>query len=140
MIRDRDDTPMIPTPVPNTDNDGFWEGCRHHELRLQRCRGCGTIRHHPRPMCPNCTSLEYEWMRASGRGTVYTFTIVHGPTLPVFQAGAPYNVAVIQLDEGPYLVSNVIDCPVDQLCIGLRVVVSFEDVSEVLTLPRFRPE
>ncbi|HUI27753.1 MAG TPA: OB-fold domain-containing protein, partial [Candidatus Kryptonia bacterium] len=97
---------LTPIPVPNPDNAGFWEGCRNRELRLQRCRGCGTVRHPPRPMCPQCTSTEYEWMRASGRGTIYSFTIVHGPTLPVFQARAPYNVVVVQLDEGPYLVSN----------------------------------
>jgi hypothetical protein len=129
----------IPVPVPNLDNQGFWDGCRHHELRLQRCTACGAMRHHPRPMCPQCNCFEYEWMRASGRGTLYTFTIVHGPTLPVFQAQAPYNVAVIQLDEGPFIVSNVIGSSREHLHIGMRVEVVFEAIDETTTLPRFRP-
>lgn len=128
----------IPVPVPNLDNHGFWEGCRQHELRLQRCGACGTVRHQPRPMCPQCNHVEYDWMRASGRGTLYTFTIVHGPTLPVFQAQAPYNVAVIQLDEGPFMVSNVVGCRAEQLRIGMRVEVVFEDI-DGLSLPKFKP-
>ncbi len=134
-----DDRHAIPVPVSNADNAGFWEGCRRHELRLQRCSACGTFRHHPRPMCPHCHHLEYEWASASGRGTLYTFTIVHGPTLPVFQQHAPYNVAVIHLDEGPFIVSNVVGCANDHLRIGMPVEVVFEDVSEELSLPKFRP-
>ena len=134
-----DAPPPIPLPVPNADNAGFWDGCRQHELRLQRCRACGTLRHQPRPMCPGCNGLEYEWVRASGRGTLYTFTIVHGPTLPAFQAQAPYNVAVIQLDEGPFMVSNIVGCRAAELRIGMRVEVVFEDVDEGVSLPRFKP-
>jgi hypothetical protein len=130
---------MLPVPVPNLDNAGFWEGCRLHELRIQRCTVCDTLRHHPRPMCPRCNSLEYDWKPVSGRGTLYTFAIVHGPTLPVFQAQTPYNVAVVQLAEGPYLVTNIVDCPADRLHIGLPVEVVFEDVDEAISLPKFRP-
>jgi hypothetical protein len=128
-----------PIPVASFDNHGFWEGCRQHELRLQRCRTCHTFRHQPRPMCPQCRSLDYEWARASGRGTVYTFTIVHGPTLPAFQAAAPYNVIVVQLEEGPFMVSNLVDCGAEHIRIGMAVEVVFEDVTETATLPRFRP-
>ena len=131
--------PSIPVPVPNFDNAGFWDGCRLHELRLQRCGACGALRHHPRPMCPCCTSFDYAWVRASGRGTLYTFTMVHGPTLPVFQAQAPYNVAVIQLDEGPFMVSNIVGCGAEQLRIGMRVEVVFEDVNASISLPKFQP-
>src|SRR5262245_43859835 len=130
----------IPVPVLNFDNQGFWDGCRRHELRLQRCRRCGTWRHQPRPMCPQCRSPEYEWARASGRGTLYSFTVVHAPTLPAFAARIPYNVAVVQLEEGPFLVSNIVGCASDQLRIGMAVLVEFEDVSEHLSLPRFRPQ
>jgi len=128
----------IPVPVPNPDNQGFWDSCRQHELRLQRCLSCGAWRHQPRPMCPECHSLDYEWARASGRGTVYTFTVVHGPTLPVFQERAPYNVVVVRLAEGPYMVSNLIDCPVEDIRIGMSVEVVFDDVSETVSLPKFR--
>lgn len=128
----------IPRPVANFDNAGFWDGCRQHELRLQRCRACRAYRHQPRPMCPQCNSLEYEWMRASGRGTVYTFTIVHGPTLPAFQRNAPYNVVVVQLEEGPFMVSNLVDCAAEHIRIGMAVEVVFEDVTETISLPKFR--
>ena len=132
-------TAAIPLPVPNEDNQGFWEGCRRHELRLQCCTGCRAFRHPPRPMCPQCTASESEWVPVSGRGTVYTFTLVHGPTLPAFQERFPYNVAVIQLDEGPFIVSNLVECPAERLRIGMRVAVEFVDVSETVSLPQFRP-
>ena len=128
----------IPIPVPNFDNAGFWDGCRQRELRVQRCTSCGGVRHPPRPMCPQCNSVEFEWMKTSGRGTIYSFTIVHGPTLPAFQERAPHNVVVVELDEGPYIVSNVVECAPSALRIGTRVEVTFSDVSESLTLPLFR--
>ena len=129
----------LPVPVPNFDNAGFWEACRRHELRVQRCHGCGALRHPPRPMCPHCNSVAHEWARLSGQGKVHTFTIVHGPTLPVFQARAPYNVAVIELAEGPFMVSNVVACGLDQICIGMAVEIVFEDASDEIRLPKFRP-
>src|SRR5262249_11595706 len=125
--------------VPNADNAGFWEGCRQRELRLQSCTRCGGIRHPPRPMCPQCQCLEYEWRRASGQGTVYTFTIVHAPTLPAFQNTVPYNVIVVHLHEGPFMVSNLVGCAAEQITIGMRVEVVFEDVAENVSLPKFRP-
>lgn len=130
---------MIPYPVPNPDNEGFWDACRRGELRLQRCRACGTWRHHPRPMCPACHSLDHEWALASGRGVVHTFTIVHRPTLPAFAERLPYNVVVVRLDEGPYMVSNLVDCPAEAIRIGLPVEVVFEPLTADITLPRFRP-
>jgi uncharacterized OB-fold protein len=129
----------IPLPVPNQDNEGFWDACRRHELRLQRCRRCRTFRHHPRPMCPGCNSTEYEWAAVSGRGVLYTFTIVHDPTLPAFQPQIPYNVAVVQLEEGPFMVTNIVGCATDQIRIGMAVAVEFEDLSSTVSLPRFRP-
>jgi len=132
------DDPSIPIPVANFDNAEFWEGCRKHELRLQRCRQCGALRHPPRPMCPECTSTDSEFARASGRGSVYSFTVVHGPTLPAFQARAPYNVVVVQLDEGLYIVSNLVDCPADEIRIGMGVEAVFEDLDEQISLPKFR--
>ena len=130
---------QIPLPVPNSDNEGFWEGCRQHQLRLQCCRRCGQLRHPPRPMCPQCTAVEYEWAPVSGRGTIYSFTIVHGPTLPVFAPAAPYNVVVVQLAEGPFIVSNVVGRDAGQIRIGMPVEVVFEDVAETTSLPKFRP-
>jgi uncharacterized OB-fold protein len=130
---------MIPVPVPNADNQGFWDGCHRGELRLQRCLKCGAWRHHPRPLCPACRSFEYEWALASGRGVVHTFTIVHRPTLPAFEAQLPYNVIVVRLEEGPFMVSNLVDCSPDDLRIGQPVEVVFEPLDDAISLPKFRP-
>jgi uncharacterized OB-fold protein len=130
---------MIPYPVPNPDNQGFWDACRRGELHLQRCLGCGAWRHHPRPMCPACHSLDYEWARVSGRGVVHTFTIVHRPTLPAFEHQLPYNVIVVRLEEGPLMVSNLVDCPADAIRIDLPVEVVFEPLTDDIALPKFRP-
>jgi uncharacterized protein len=105
---------------------------------MQKCAGCDTLRHHPRPVCFACGSFDFTWEPMSGRGVLYTFTIVHNPTLASFQHAVPYNVAVVQLDEGPYLVSNVVDCANDELSIGMALEVVFEIVDPATTLPRFR--
>ena len=134
----RRDAAAIPLPVPNRDNEGFWDACRRHELRVQRCTRCGKLRHHPRPTCPGCCSPEYEWAAVSGRGVVYSFTIVHPPTLPAFQGQTPYNVAVVQLEEGPFMVTNLVGCAAGQIRIGMTVVVEFDDISPTISLPKFR--
>ncbi len=90
-------------------------------------------------MCPRCNSTESDWIPASGRGIVYTFTIVHRPTLPVFDAHVPYNVAVVQLEEGPYLVSTIIGCSNNEIQVGMAVQVEFEDLTDTVSIPKFRP-
>ena len=128
----------MPIPAPNPDNAGFWDGCARGELRLQRCSRCAAWRHHPRPMCPACGSREYEWGLASGRGVVHTFTIVHRPTLPAFDSRVPYNVIAVALDEGVFMVSNLVDTPVEQLATGVRVTVAISEVDDGVYLPLFR--
>jgi uncharacterized OB-fold protein len=128
----------IPLPTINSDNAEFWEGTKRHELVLQKCSGCGTFRYYPRPGCSRCSSMDFTWEKVSGRGTVYSWIIVHGPTLPAFQDKAPYNVVVVALEEGPHMVSNLLDVPNDQIQVGLPVKVDFEDVSDDITLPKFR--
>ena len=132
-------TSTVPIPIPNPDNAGFWEACRRGELRLQRCTACGAWRHHPRPMCPQCGSCDHEWAKASGRGVVYTFTIVHRPTLPAFDDVVPYNVVAVRLDEGVFMISNLVDCPNEQIRIGLPVEVVFDRLTDEVTLVKFRP-
>ena len=91
-VRDQVMTRQQPLPQPTLDNHEFYEAAQRGELRFQRCADCGTWRHYPRPVCPECLSTRLSWERASGRGTIYTWTIVHGPTLPAFQDDLPYNV------------------------------------------------
>lgn len=131
--------PPPPYPVPHPDNQGFWDGCARGKLRLQRCTGCGRWQWPPRPMCLACGAFAYEWTPVSGRGVVHTFTIVHRPTLPAFEARVPYNVVVVRLDEGPLMVSNLVDCAPAAIHIGMPVEVVFEPLHDGIVLPKFRP-
>jgi uncharacterized OB-fold protein len=136
----RDDlvTRRVPLPVPTRDNAPFWEGTRRGELLLQRCAACGRFRHYPRPTCPACLAREHRWERASGRGTVFTWTIVRGPTLPAFQAKLPYNVVDVLLEEGVHFVSEVLDCPPEAIRADMPVEAVFVPASEEITLVKFR--
>jgi uncharacterized protein len=128
--------PTLTDPVTRP----FWEACRRHELRLQRCRGCHRVRFYPAPLCPHCHQGEADWEPLSGRGTVASFVVVHPPVLPAFASRVPFAVALVELDEDPRirLLGNVLDCAPDAVAIGMRVQVAWEDVGDV-TLPQWRP-
>jgi uncharacterized protein len=130
---------VIPRPAPtNPDDERFWRALRDGELRIQRCAACKTFRHPPAPLCARCGAVESEWIAASGRGEVWSFTIVHAPTLPAFADQVPYGAVVVRLDEGVFLVSNVVDCPPDALAVGMRVELAITVVDDDLALPLFR--
>lgn len=128
-------------PVPRVDEEsrGYWEACRRHELRLQKCRACGTIRYYPRALCPECLSDDTEWLLASGRGTVYTFTATHQNHAPGFRESLPYVLAYVTLEEGVQMLTNIVDCAPDQVRVGMPVEVTFVDVNDELAVPMFRP-
>ena len=125
-----------PRPAVSADTAFFWEGASRGELLIQRCKSCGTLRHPARPMCGECGSLEWDTVRASGRGEVFTYVVFHHPSVPAFET--PYVVALIQLEEGTRLVSNVIGIPPEDVRIGMPVEVTFERVDDDLILPLFR--
>ena len=127
-----------PLPQANPQTEEFWEGCKRHELLIQRCTDCGTYRHYPRPMCPNCGSWNAAWVRVSGKGTVYSYLIAVQPFHPGFAAEAPYAAVIVELDEGVRLVSNMMECTPEEIHIGMPVEVAFDDVTEEVTLPRFK--
>ena len=127
-----------PRPVPGRDDAPFHEGVRRGELLFQHCESCHHFRHYPRPVCPHCLSRSYSWKRSLGLGQVYTWTVVRGPTLPVFAEKVPYNVVDVLLDEGVHFVSEVVDCPPEALRAGLRVEAFFSVVDADLTLVKFR--
>lgn len=116
----------------------FYAWCKQNELRFQRCRACGTWRHVPREMCAACGAWEWEWARSTGRGTVFTWTVVARALHPAFQQDTPYAPAVIAMDEGIRLLSQVVDCAPDRLQIGMPVEVVFDTVTSEITLPKFR--
>jgi uncharacterized protein len=134
--------PAKPVPVPDLDTGPFWEACRQHELRAQRCASCGRFRWPPQGFCPDCYSWEYAWTPLSGRGTVKSFSVVHHSAVPSFKENLPYVVAVIALDgtdDRVAITSNVVDCPWEAVTVGMPVEVVFNDVSAEATLPQFRP-
>jgi uncharacterized OB-fold protein len=137
-IRDQVLTRGRPLPLPTLDTAPFYEAAQRGELRFQRCSDCGVWRHYPRPACPECQGRAYEWALASGRGEVYTWTIVHPPTLPAFESELPYNVVDVLLEEGIHFQSQVLDCPPGEIHAGLRVEAVFVPVDEDITLVKFR--
>ncbi len=137
-VRNEVMTRKLPLPQPGWDNHEFWEATQRGELRFQRCSDCSAWRHYPRPVCPDCGSTRHSWELASGRGEVYTWTIVHGPTLPVFQDDLPYNVVDVLTEEGVHFVSQVLDVEPEDIRPGLPVEAVFVPASEDITLVKFR--
>lgn len=128
----------MPLPLPYVESEGFWEGCKRHELLVQRCKDCGTYRHPPVPVCPICQSWNWQWAKVSGRGRVEGFTIVRRALFPGMPV--PYNVVRVELEEqkGLLILSNLIDCPPEDVSIDMPVEVTFEDVSADVTIFYFR--
>ena len=128
-------------PIPRLDEEtrGYWEACRRHELVLQRCGQCRTLRYYPRAVFPECLSSEVRWEKMSGRGTVYTFTVTYQNQAPGFRDELPYVLAYVTLDEGPQMLTNVVGCKPDEVRIGMPVEVTFEEVNEEIAIPRFKP-
>ena len=125
-------------PRIDEETRAFWEGCGRHELVLQRCADCGTVQHRPRGLCASCLSDRIEHFVASGRGTVYTYTITHQNGAPRFARALPYVMAYVDLEEGPRLLTNLVDCDPERLGIGMPVRVDFVDTGK-FAIPRFKP-
>jgi uncharacterized protein len=116
----------------------FYEYCKKHELRFQRCTDCGTWRHVPRDMCAKCGSFNWAWAQSSGKGKLFSWTTVMQPMLPQFADRVPYSPVVIEMDEGVRILSELVDVPNEELRLGLPVEVAFDDVTPEVTLPKFR--
>ena len=134
------DTRPYKKHLPRIDEEsrGYWEALARHELYFQRCRDCGKKRFYPRAVCPNCLSSATVWVRASGRGTVYSFTVTHQNQAPGFREELPYVLAIVELEEGVRMMTNVVGCAPDRVRIGMAVEVVFEDATAEITLPKFR--
>ncbi|MET8947064.1 OB-fold domain-containing protein [Streptomyces sp. NPDC004542] len=137
-------------PLPRFYAEGareFYEAARAHELRIQQCADCAAFRFPPQLMCPSCRSTRSRWTRVSGRGTVHTFTVVRGyepRSVPMYSWPAeryPIVVVIVELPDadGVHIVSNIVDCDPDELRVGMPVEVVFDDVTDQVTLPKFRP-
>jgi uncharacterized OB-fold protein len=128
-----------PLPVPTLETRAYWEGCKQHELRIQQCAACGQHQFYPRLYCSKCFSDRVEWVKASGRAKVMTFTIVRRPVSPAFADDVPYVVALVALDEGPTMMTNIVGIAPEKVEIGMPVAVTFDDWTEEISIPKFTP-
>ncbi|MGH7932661.1 MAG: Zn-ribbon domain-containing OB-fold protein [Candidatus Binataceae bacterium] len=128
-----------PIPVPTVETRPYWEGCRRHELLIQRCAECGHHQFFPRIYCAQCFSDRVEWARACGRAKVLSFTIVRRPVSPAFADEVPYVIALVTLEEGPTMMTNIIGCSPETIEIGMPVKVTFERWTEEISIPKFQP-
>lgn len=129
----------LPNPLNRETSRPFWEAAARHELVMPRCRQCDRLFFYPREVCPVCLASGIDGVPVSGRGHLYSYTVVHQPANPAFREDVPYVYALIQLAEGPRMIANLVDCPPDAARIDMPVVAVFDDVTPDVTLVKFRP-
>lgn len=130
---------VVPGPVPSIDDAPFWASCEKGVLKFQRCANCKRYQHPPTPACPRCKSFSREWIEARDEAELYSFTVVHYPPLEGIQPRLPYNVAIVRFPsfDNVRLISNVVDADPDDLRIGMKLYLTWEECGSVL-VPRFR--
>ncbi len=128
-----------PLPQPNADDKFFWDGCKEHKLLFQKCLNCGLLRWPPSIICPNCHSNDTEVVEGTGKGKIYTYAVYHQAYHPGFESEVPYITAVIELEDGPHFLSNIIGCEPDEVECDMPVEVAWEDITREFSLPKFKP-
>jgi len=132
-----------PLPAITTEAKPFWDAAAQQKLVIQRCKECNAWVWTPRPSCNECGSEKVEWTPMSGKGEVYSFTVIRQiagrAASQAFQNDIPYVVAWVDLDEGPRMITNIIGCPVEKVSLGMKVSVVFEQASKDVWLPKFKP-
>ncbi len=131
--------PAKPVPVVNPWARPFWEAALNEKLIIQQCKDCEKYVFYPRIACPHCFSDNMEWIEASGKGTVYSYTVVENNAPSAFKNDMPYVVAVVQLEEGVRMLSNIVECEPQEVTCDMPVQVTFEKLNDEFTLPKFRP-
>ena len=131
---------LKPIPVPTPETQFFWDKCKKHELWLQRCESCQHVFFYSRFHCPQCLSEDVPFFEASGKGTLWTYMINHRP-VPGVEEDVPYAIAVVQLEEGPRMMSNIVgvENTPENLVLDMQLEVVFEDATEEITIPKFKP-
>jgi uncharacterized OB-fold protein len=134
---------VLPAPAPFVlpEVKRFWDATAEGHLMLPKCSDCGTVIWYPRPFCPECASLKIDWIQASGRGTIYSFTVNRRGTadLSAYREAGTYVLAYVELEEGPRMMTNIVDCDPDSVRIGQAVELVFHDTGQGSALARFRP-
>lgn len=132
--------PRFDLPSPDDETQPYWDAAREGKLLIKRCRACGMAHFYPRPFCPKCWSEEVVWEEASGRATLYTYSVVHRNDLPPWPERVPYVAAIVDLEEGPRMMTNVVNCDPGQLRIGMPLRVTFRPETEEFAVPVFEPD
>lgn len=130
-------TPVAPAPTEH--GLPYWRGARNHELTLLRCENCGRWINYVKLQCPSCGSHELSWTPCSGRGTLYSYSILNRASSPAFKEKVPYVLVVIELEEGVRMMSHLVDCDLTQVDVGMEVEVLFDDLDDEIAVPYFRP-
>lgn len=132
---------MVEKPLPNIngDNREFWAGCREHRLTFQKCENCGHVRAPASIICPVCHSQQASWTVSSGKGKVYTFVVYRIAMHPAFAGDLPYVVAIVEMEEGPHILSNIVGCRPEEVACEMAVEATWKDVNNEVSLPLFRP-
>lgn len=132
-------SPPGPRPIPTTETAHYWRAALEGRLEIQYCRACARHQFYPRGFCTRCLSDQLDWVQASGRGRIYTYTVCHVAPQPAFESRVPYAIGMIELDEGVRMLAGILVSDLAQLNIGAPVQVCFESISDDIALPMFRP-
>jgi uncharacterized OB-fold protein len=131
--------PRFDLPTIEDDTREFWDGTRDHKLLLRHCRACDHVHYYPRNFCPSCWSDDVDWVEASGRGTLYTWSTVYSNDLPPFHEQIPYVAAIVELEEGPRMMTRIVDCDDDDIVMGMSLRARFEPLDDDVTIVVFEP-
>lgn len=130
---------LKPLPVPSPESEPFWAAAREHRLSIQRCNGCGKCWFPPSTVCPHCGARDHGWIDASGRGRVHSFVTYHRLYHPSWEGELPYVVTIVELAEGPRMLANIVGIDPAEVVCDMPVTVMFDDVTDTVTIPKFRP-
>ena len=126
-------------PTPEGDTAEWWEAAKEERLLIRHCLDCGEYSYYPRPFCPSCWSERVEWHQASGEATLYTWSVIYSNDMPPFKDRVPYVAAMVDLAEGPRMMTNIIDTPFEDLRVGMALSLRFMVISDDFTIPVFVP-
>ena len=128
-------------PLPSIvgETKAYWDSCRRGQLIIQKCAACDEYQFYPRGICANCWSEEIKWITASGKGTVWTYTVTYQNRTPGFAEDVPYVLALVELEEGVRMFTNIVECNPREVSIGMPVEVTFVKATDQITIPYFRP-
>ena len=133
--------PPVTPPIPQPESDFYWEKCKEHELWLRHCKACDNTYFYPRDICPGCFSRDTDWIQSSGKAILHAFAIVYRAPVPAFRGKEPFVTAIVELEGGARMPTNIVDCEADpeHIKIGMALQVTFDDLDDKISLPKFRP-